>query len=308
MAGKNGKMSVGHRVLTMNFHNEVKFSDQPAASFADMDFGYFQENDQKPSDGICHDDIDDEEDENPINVAESKQYWDDQNQLLQATLIRTSSIESKIRQITKEGMREYVLAGEKCVCRRPVIGGGCRSCMRREICERLGNAGFNSAICTSKWRKSPDIPSGEHTYLDVKDKSDPKKGEIRVVVELNFRAEFEMARASEDYNKLINRLPEVFVGKAERLRTLIKVLCSAAKKCMKENKMHMGPWRKQKYMQAKWFGTCERTISSSSFVEEFSSCDKQQKTKAYMPKASMLTFDLLENLPRLQQFTAVRVL
>lgn len=79
----------------------------------------------------------------------------------QATLIRTSSIESKIRQITKEGIREYQLAGDVCVCTRPVIGEGCKNCMRREICERLRNAGFNSAICKSKWRKSPDIPSGK---------------------------------------------------------------------------------------------------------------------------------------------------
>ncbi|MCL7033188.1 hypothetical protein MKW94_027548 [Papaver nudicaule] len=302
MAAKNGKMSVAnHR---MNFHNdEIIFP-------ADMDFGCFQENDQnQPSDGICYNEIDDDdEDENPINVAESKAFWEDQNELLQATLRRTSSIESKIRQITKEGM---ILARENCVCPpRPAIGGGgCRSCMRREICERLSNTGFNSAICRSKWRKSTDIPSGEHTYLDVIDKSDVKKGEIRVVVELNFRAEFEMARASEDYNKLISRLPEVFVGKAERLRTLIKILCSAAKKCRKENKMHMGPWRKQKYMQAKWLGNCERrTISSPSFVDELSSDKQQHKTKACMPKASMLTFDLLENLPSLQQFTAVQVL
>ncbi|MCL7031649.1 hypothetical protein MKW94_017238 [Papaver nudicaule] len=300
-----GKMPVAHH--RMNFHNdEIIFPDQ----HADMDFGCFQENDQKPSDGICYyNEIDDDEDENPINVAESRAFWDDQNQLLQATLIRTSSIESKIRQITKEGM---ILARENCVCPRPVLGGGgCSSCMRREICERLGNTGFNSAICRSKWRISPDILSGEHTYLDVIDKSDAKKGEIRVVVELNFRAEFEMARAGEDYNKLISRVPEVFVGKAKRLRTLIKILCSAAKKCRKENKMHMGPWRKQKYMQAKWLGNCERrTISSPSFVDDdkFSGDKQQHKTKACMPKASMLTFDLLENLPRLQQFTAVQVL
>ncbi|KAM2504384.1 hypothetical protein PS1_038313 [Malus domestica] len=30
---------------------------------------------------------------------------------------------------------------------------------------------------------------------------------------------------------------------------------------MKEKKMHMGPWRKQKYMQPKWLGLCKRTTS-----------------------------------------------
>ncbi|OVA07755.1 Protein of unknown function DUF506 [Macleaya cordata] len=299
MAGAKGRSTVGHRIL-MGFHENVKFSGGPA-SIVDMDFGYFEEEDRSPA-SYSNVEIDDNDDgdENSGNVAENKAFWEDQHQLLHATLVRTSSIESKIRQATKEAMREFQLGGGVCVCLRPVTGG-CRNCMMRDICDRLRNAGFNSAICRTKWRKSPDIPSGEHTYLDVVDRTDSKKGEVRVVIELNFRAEFEMARASEDYNKLINRLPEVFVGKAERLRTLIKILCSAAKKCMKENKMHMGPWRKQKYMQAKWFGTCERTISTPFFTD-LGFSDKQPK-----PKASMLTFDLLENLPSLQHFTAVEV-
>lgn len=131
------------------------------------------------------------------------------------------------------------------------------------------------------------------------EKSNGKKlGEVRVVIELNFRAEFEMARASDEYNRLISRLPEVFVGKAEKLRVLIKILCSAAKTCMKEKKMHLGPWRKHKYMQAKWLGTCERSAPASLPVG-FSD-------RPIRPRASMLTFDLLETMPALH-CTAVEV-
>lgn len=104
--------------------------------------------------------------------------------------------------------------------------------------------------------------SGEHTFLDVVDDASSKKGGVRVIIELNFRAEFEISRASEEYKRLIKKLPEVFVGKVERLHNLIKILCPAAKKCMKENKMHMGPWRKHRYMQAKWLSAaCERTTA-----------------------------------------------
>lgn len=135
--------------------------------------------------------------------------------------------------------------------------------------------------------------------MEVLDNSNPKKGVVRVVIELNFRAEFEMARASEEYNQLISRLPEVFIGKSERLGALIKILCSAAKKCMKEKKMHLGPWRKHKYMQAKWLGTCERIKPTTM---PLASSYRQPK-----PKASMLTFDLLESLPGLHCSTAVEV-
>ena len=141
--------------------------------------------------------------------------------------------------------------------------------------------------------------AGEHTFLDVIDNSGSKKGEVRVIIELNFRAEFEMARASEDYNRLVQRLPEVYVGKVERLSTLIKILCSAAKKCMKEKKMHMGPWRKQKYMQAKWLSPCKRTTSTPNLSMGYSN-------PLPKPRASMLTVDLLEKLPNVR-CTAVEV-
>ncbi|KAE8664073.1 Basic helix-loop-helix DNA-binding superfamily protein, putative isoform 1 [Hibiscus syriacus] len=124
--------------------------------------------------------------------------------------------------------------------------------------------------------------------LEVLDKSNPIKGDSRVAIELNFLAEFEMARANQDYNKLTALLPELFVRKSERMRALIKILCVAAKKCMKEKKMHLAPWRRHKYMQDKWLGTYESTTPAPLQVGH---SDRRQK-----PKASMLTFDLRENL------------
>ncbi|KAI9177129.1 hypothetical protein LWI28_011446 [Acer negundo] len=261
------------------------------ASFADVVFGFTGDTDESEENLRNYEDGDEDGDENSCNVEENKAFWENQEQLLQATVCRTSSFESKVRQATKEALKEINLVGAKCVCRRPVAGG-CRDCLRREISIRLQNVGYDCAICKSKWRSSSEIPSGAHTYLEVLDKVSSKRGEvIRVVIELNFRAEFEMARASEEYNKLISRLPDLFVGKTERLTTLIKILCSASKKCMKEKKMHLGPWRKPKYMQAKWFGTYERITPVPLPVKQFSET-RQAKPRAF----SMLTFDLLENL------------
>lgn len=145
------------------------------------------------------------------------------------------------------------------------------------------------------------IVAGEHTYMEVTDNStsNAKRGVVKVIIELNFRGEFEMARGNEDYNQLVRRLPEVFVGKAERLRVLVKIMCSAAKKCMKEKKMHLGPWRKYKYMQAKWVGTCDRSLMEP--LPTVYSSTRQPKIKS-----SMLTCDLLENIPAYHS-TAVEV-
>lgn len=38
--------------------------------------------------------------------------------------------------------------------------GGCRACALRFVAERLRDAGYNSAICRSKWPRTPEIPSG----------------------------------------------------------------------------------------------------------------------------------------------------
>lgn len=79
---------------------------------------------------------------------------------LQANLRRSSSIEAKIRQATKEALRESNLVGKNCVCQKPGPET-CRNCMRREISDRLQHAGFNCGICKSKWMSSKDTLSGD---------------------------------------------------------------------------------------------------------------------------------------------------
>lgn len=138
--------------------------------------------------------------------------------------------------------------------------------------------------------------AGEHSYVDVVVQTRSGKA-VRVVVELSFRAEFEVARAGAEYRALVAALPEVFVGRADRLRAVVKAMCAAAKQSMKENNMHMGPWRKHKYMQAKWLGTPERAAAVTAGaapapvvvvppVTVVGSPEKQTKFRA-----SMLTFD-----------------
>ncbi|KAL8151073.1 hypothetical protein V2J09_020881 [Rumex salicifolius] len=244
---------------------------------------------------------DDEEGEGQgsVKFEENKAFWDTQEQLLMATLCRTTSIESRVRQATKEALMD---SNFSCACRRSASPGVCRSCLRNEVFHRLSAAGYNCSVRNSKWNSSSDIPAGEHSYIEV---VGSKKGvSVRVIVELHFRAEFEMARAGEDYDRLVSRLPEVFVGKAERLRNLVKILCGAAKRCMKQNNIHMGPWRKQKYMLAKWLSSSTSAATSPPPEE---AVDRFSGGRAGRPKASMLTFALLENLPRTNCHQAVAV-
>ncbi|KAJ6364207.1 hypothetical protein OIU76_029194 [Salix suchowensis] len=303
MPGARIRIPFSQQNLMSNF-NQFEFLDEPAASLSDMVFKFLEDGDWSSGSEGCREnemlELEDEGEENNGDVEEDKSFWENQHQLLHATLFRTSSLESRIRSISKEALKEIRMAGTICGCGRP-MATSCRSCLMAEVSSRVRNAGYNSAICKTRWRSSPDIPSGEHTFMDVIDNSRSKRGDVRVIIELNFRAEFEMAKASEEYNQLVLGLPEVFVGKVERLNSVVKILCSAAKKCMKEKKMHLGPWRKQRYMLTKWLGTaCERSTSMPPLSMGSSSRLPSR------PKASMLTVDLKEMLPDLH-CTAVAV-
>jgi len=261
---------------------------------SDMIFEFLEESElssgSSTDSGDSYNNDDLEEDENPGDPEENRLFWESQEQLLTENLFRTSSFESKIRQVTKvivKEMKEVAVGG--CDCGNMAVDG-CRRCFIREISDQLQRAGYNCGICKAKWMNLKDIPAGEHTYIEVLDTSKSKKGVIRVIIELNFRAEFEMVKASREYNRLVSRLPEIYVGKAERLESLIKILCLASKKCMKDRKMHIAPWRKLKYMQAKWHGVREPVLSQDivSMVE--------RSNRLSRPMISLLTFDLVESL------------
>ncbi|XP_057420941.1 uncharacterized protein LOC130714973 [Lotus japonicus] len=303
-AGFNREESRSHERF-----NYGLYADEQNTSFVDVEFEFLDDigeislGKRASSDEFGPIEMDLDEDHERVDdgrTEENTSFWDNQFQLLQTNLCRTSSVESRIRNATKEVVHDIYSSGIECGCSRELAASYCRNCLMREVSRRLQKAGFNSAICQTKWRNS-SVPSGEHTFLDVIESS-KGKGDVRVIIELNFRAEFELARASEGYNRLVRRLPEVYVGKVERLSNVIKILCMAAKRCTKENKMHMGPWRKLRYMEAKWLGPCKRNISTTSLSMGYS----DQGMPKQKPKASLLTVDLLEKLPNMH-CTAVEV-
>ncbi|KAJ0448060.1 hypothetical protein HanRHA438_Chr17g0820241 [Helianthus annuus] len=233
-----------------------------------------------------------EEDETDGDQEENKLFWESQEQDLAECLFRTSTIESKIRQATREIVKE-IKGVAVCGCGSATMAvDGCRRCFQRVISDRLQHAGYSCGICKAKWMNLKQIPAGEHTYIEVLDNSNSKKGVTRVIIELNLRTEFEMAKGSQEYNHLISRLPELYVGKTERLESLIKILCLASKRCMKDQKMHIAPWRKLKYMQAKWHGVRESESGLSPDILPI----VERSRRLSRPMVSLLTFDLVENL------------
>lgn len=112
-----------------------------------------------------------------------------------------------------------------------------------------------TGLCKSKVEKLRSFPAGDHEYIDV------NFGGNRYIIEIFLAREFEIARPTSKYTSLLNKFPEIFLGNLEELKQVVKLMCSAMKESMKMKNMHVPPWRRNGYMQAKWFGSYKRTTN-----------------------------------------------
>ncbi|GJN08998.1 hypothetical protein PR202_ga26962 [Eleusine coracana subsp. coracana] len=127
------------------------------------------------------------------------------------------------------------------------------------LVDSLRAAGHDAAVCLSRWDKSSSHPAGDHTYLDVLLPAGSDRSEReRVLVDVDFRAAFEVARPTKAYRAVLQRLPSVFVGKEDRLRLLVAASADAARASLKKRGLHLPPWRKPEYMRAKWLSPYDR--------------------------------------------------
>ena len=98
---------------------------------------------------------------------------------------------------------------------------------------------------------------GEYEYIDVIMEGD------RFLIDIDFRSEFEIARSTKAYKAILQSLPCIFVGKADRLRRIITIVAEAAKQSLKKKDMHIPPWRKAEYVKAKWLSPHPRSTPTS---------------------------------------------
>lgn len=100
--------------------------------------------------------------------------------------------------------------------------------------------------------------SGDYEYIDVmvrdrdRDSTGDHQKPTRLIVDIDFRSHFELARPTATYKELTNTIPSTFVGTEEKLKNIISLLCSAAQQSLKDRGLHIPPWRKASYMQSKW--------------------------------------------------------
>ncbi|KAF8090205.1 hypothetical protein N665_0482s0002 [Sinapis alba] len=130
--------------------------------------------------------------------------------------------------------------------------------MRKIVNEGLLSLHYDSSICKSKWEKSPSFPAGDYEYIDV------IVGEERVLIDVDFRSEFDIARQTSGYKVLLQSLPFIFVGKSDRLSQIVELISEAAKLSMKKRGMSLPPWRKVEYMRSKWLSSSCTRVSGKA--------------------------------------------
>lgn len=144
--------------------------------------------------------------------------------------------------------------------------------IRKMVVDGLLAMEYDASICESRWEKTPSTPAGAYEYIDV-----VTEGE-RLIIDIDFRSEFEIARSTRSYKCLLQVLPNIFVGKADRLQKIVHLLTEAAKLSLKKKGMPCPPWRKVEYVKAKWLSTYTRMtpvlmpIASNSTSEPGTAC------------------------------------
>lgn len=105
--------------------------------------------------------------------------------------------------------------------------------------------------------------TGHYEYIDVMGRDKNIDKPTRLIVDMDFKSQFEVARPTASYKELINAIPSVFVGSEEKLKKIVSLLCSAAKRSLRESRLHIPPWRKARYMKAKWLSKDCKKVSPS---------------------------------------------
>ncbi|KAK1681991.1 hypothetical protein QYE76_042839 [Lolium multiflorum] len=170
-----------------------------------------------------------------------------------------------------------LLADASRIAERCRKGGKKKADVRRAVADGLRALGHDAGVCKSRWDKTPSFPAGEHEYIDA------VLGETstaRLIVEVDFRSEFEVARSTKAYRAVLQALPSLFVGTPDRLGQIVAVVAEAARQSLKKKGLHFPPWRKPEYMRAKWLSAHVRCsddsklpsptpVSTASFTGEF---------------------------------------
>ncbi|RRT40441.1 hypothetical protein B296_00038889 [Ensete ventricosum] len=178
-----------------------------------------------------------------------------------------------------------------------------RNKVKKRLMMRLRMDGYDASLCRSSWVATVECPGGDasrfcsaeaerpppsccqpkqtltsHLLLAAGDYEfidivmvDGNGASTRIIIDVDFRSQFELARPTLAYTQLSSILPPIFVGKEEKLKKVVSLLCSAAQQSLRERGLHIPPWRRSSYMQSKWLSCCQKASTipyTSSSIQD----------------------------------------
>ena len=133
------------------------------------------------------------------------------------------------------------------------------SVFHRSVAAFLREKGHDAAVCKTAWDSSAGgVIAGSHEFIDAV-QSGPFTW--RYFVDLDFRAQFEIARPTTRFSEVLGSVPGVFVGGEEELKRTVSIVCDAARRCFRSKGLSVPPWRKKRFMVNKWLAPCRRTAN-----------------------------------------------
>ncbi|KAK1403904.1 Fidgetin-like protein 1 [Heracleum sosnowskyi] len=162
--------------------------------------------------------------------------------ILQEVLKSVTAAETQVTEDVFKFMRQKLMVADT------------TSSFKEWLVTRLKLDGYDASLCHTSWVTTIACPAGEYEYIGITTNRDKNGDESkkRLVVDIDFKSQFELARPTAAYMKLLGSVPPVFVGDTDKLNKVITFLCSAAKQSFKDNNIYMPPWRTFTFMQAKY--------------------------------------------------------
>jgi len=97
----------------------------------------------------------------------------------------------------------------------------------------------------------------DHAYLWLPPDATPFAAEYasveeRIIIEPNLRSHFVVGRASESYARLVDALPECFVGSFKQISEIVHFISSHMLDSFRESGLDVPPWRRPSALTSKW--------------------------------------------------------
>ncbi|KAK9681454.1 hypothetical protein RND81_10G003500 [Saponaria officinalis] len=158
--------------------------------------------------------------------------------------------------------------------------------LKRNVMSHLRAKGYDAGLCKSRWEKTGRFPAGTYEYIDV------NVGKTRYIVELNMVGELDIVRPTTRYKALLDMIPSIMiVDKPQVLKQIIRLMSNAMKNSLKKADMLVAPWRRNGYIQARYFSPYKRTINPESSSLSSANLAKEGVTNN---KGSMVGFEAVD--------------